>query len=80
MSERDGSFLQVVQMVADAVRDVGSIPSGHLYAQVMNTLRLDQYNQIIGILKGAGLVAEDRAHMLRWVGPKFDANGQRVST
>jgi hypothetical protein len=60
----------VIKAVADVIRELGSIPSGHLYARLIGHLNIDQYNTIIGLLKRAGLV-EENAFMLRWIGPKI---------
>ena len=60
------STLRIVSAIAEAIRDLGSVPSGHLYARVMGILSLDQYNQVIGILKKQGLVKESY-HELTWV-------------
>jgi hypothetical protein len=59
-----------VAAVAEAIRSLGSIPSGQLYAQVMSYLTIEAYNRIIEILKRADLVAEEN-HVLRWVGPEI---------
>lgn len=61
--------IQTVAAIAEAIRDLGSVPSGHLYAQVMGHMSIDQYSQIIVLLKKAGLVTES-GHLLTWVGPK----------
>jgi len=55
--------------VGEAIRDLGSVPSGHLYAQLMGRMDLDTYNKLIGLLKQANLVEESN-HLLTWVGPK----------
>jgi hypothetical protein len=62
------AMLQAVAAVGDAIRSLGSVPSGHLYARLMGHLTLDQYTSIIEVLKKSGLVAE-RSHVLTWVGP-----------
>lgn len=54
--------------IAEAIRKLGTVPSGHLYASLMGHLSLDQYQQIIGRLKRAGLVSESY-HELTWIGP-----------
>jgi hypothetical protein len=59
-----------VAALAEAIHQLGTIPSGHLYAQVMSYLTIEAYNRIIEILKGADLVAEEN-HVLRWVGPEI---------
>ena len=45
-----------VLAIAEAIRELGSVPSGHLYAQVINHLSLDQYESAIQILVGQKLV------------------------
>ncbi len=65
-NEAAGAVL-VIKAVADAIRDLGSIPSGHLYAQLMGHMSLDQYQQIIGILTRTGLIVES-GHVLTWKG------------
>ena len=70
----DASLL-VIRVVADAIRELGSVPSGHLYARIMNTLSLEQYNSVIGVLKRAGLV-EERSHLLKWVHFEQDTKGR----
>jgi hypothetical protein len=61
--------LMIVRHVGVAIRDLGSVPSGHLYAQLMGILTLDQYNAIINTLKKAGMVSES-GNLLTWIGPK----------
>ena len=58
--------IKIVKAVAAAIKDLGNVPSGHLYAQLMAYLTLDQYNTVIGFLKKEGLVREDH-HELQWI-------------
>jgi hypothetical protein len=60
--------ITIVAAIAEAIRELGSIPSGHLYAQLMGRLDLAAYTKIINTLKNAGLVAEQN-DLLTWVGP-----------
>jgi hypothetical protein len=69
--------VQVVLAVAEAIREAGEVPSGHLYAALGGRLELSAFLRVVGILKGAGLVAES-GHVLRWVGPS--AEGRRVES
>ena len=62
--------LQIVHAVGEAIQELGSVPSGTLYARLMGRMRLDRHEQIIGLLKTAGLVEESPEHMLTWTGPK----------
>jgi hypothetical protein len=61
--------VQIVLSVADAIKDLGSVPSGHLYAHLMGQMTLDDYNFIIGTLKEAGVV-EETNYLLTWKGAK----------
>lgn len=56
-------------IIADAIKELGSVPSGHLYAQVMAHMNLQTYQVIIDTLKGAKLVTV-KNHLIEWVGPK----------
>lgn len=58
----------VATILAEAIRDLGRVPSGHLYARVMGHLSMEAYNSAISILKMSDLV-EERSHELIWIGP-----------
>jgi hypothetical protein len=58
----------ILKAVTDTIRELGEVPSGHLYTQVMSTLTLAQYEQVIETLKSAGLVRESNSHLLTWLG------------
>jgi hypothetical protein len=62
--------LGILTAVADAIRELSEVPSGHLYANLMGKLSLEQYQQIIGVLKSTGLVAESNDHLLTWLGSR----------
>lgn len=55
--------------IAEAVRDLGTIPSGHLYAQVCGMMGLEYYEGVIAMLVRTGLVKRDGSHLLTWTGP-----------
>jgi len=59
--------IEILKAVAETIHDLGRVPSGHLYAQLMNFISLDQYNQIINMLKKAKLI-EEKFHELIWIG------------
>jgi hypothetical protein len=65
--------LGALKAVADAIRELGEVPSGHLYANLMSKLSLAQFEQVLGVLKGAGLVRESNAHLLTRIGPEATA-------
>jgi hypothetical protein len=66
-----GAAIDVLRVLAEAIRAAGEIPSGHLYAHVMGQLSLESYGSALGVLKRAGLV-EERNNLLRWVGPALE--------
>ena len=61
--------ITTVQAVAEAIRELKQVPSGHLYAQLMSFFDLATYQRIIETLKSAGVVREEN-HMLIWQDPK----------
>lgn len=60
--------LEIVKAVAEAIRELGSVPSGHLYAQLMGHMSLERYNKVIDTLVRTGLVRKEPSHLLVWVG------------
>ncbi len=62
------AYLATIRDLADTIRDLGSIPSGHLYARLMEYVDLETYDSIIAILISADLVRRDPSHLLVWIG------------
>ena len=58
----------LVIAVSEAIRELGEVPNGELYARVMGTLDYQSYTHIIAQLKRAGLVRET-SNLLVWIGP-----------
>lgn len=67
--EQIDKHIQVIKAISDTIRELKQIPSGHLYARVMEFMTLDQYNTIIGILVSCKFVKLHASHLLEWVGP-----------
>lgn len=68
--EQVRAALTIVKLVGQAIQEAGpdGMPSGILYASLMEQgITLGAYNQIIAVLKAAGLVTES-FHVLTWVG------------
>ena len=61
------AIFQTIKAVAEAIKDLGTVPSGHLYARIMHVMSLDEYNQIIAVLKQEGLIEESH-YELKWIG------------
>lgn len=64
------SAIDMIAALAETIRELGEVPSGVLYANVMGRMTLESYEGCLRVLKGARLVAE-RANVLRWIGPRF---------
>ena len=60
--------VSVVLAVADCIRELRTVPSGHLYARLMGHLSIDDYQSVIATLVRAGLVREHQSHLLEWIG------------
>ena len=59
---------KVIHAIAEAIRALGTVPNGYLYAQVMGTLSLENYNTVIKTLTRAGVVSLQNDE-LKWIGP-----------
>lgn len=68
-SEKLAGSIQVLKAVAETIRELGEVPSGHLYAQLMGKMNLEQYQSMIRILKDTGLISES-GFVLKWCGPQ----------
>jgi hypothetical protein len=62
--------LDKIRVIANAIKEAGSIPNGHLYAMVMEAYTFEEYEKVITVLKNAGIVYELTTHMLIWKGLK----------
>jgi hypothetical protein len=60
------SAINAIKSVADCIKELGQVPNGVLYSQLMGVMSLNQYNQIIGILERSGVI-ENRNNLLVWV-------------
>lgn len=59
--------LGTIRIIADAIKELGSVPSGHLYATCMATMSLREYEYVIAILVKTDLV-ELKNNLLTWKG------------
>jgi hypothetical protein len=71
-AEANGADL-ITEAVADCIREVGEVPSGHLYAMLTGVLTLNEYSMVIAILRARGDVTQ-RGHLLCWVGQESLVN------
>jgi len=64
---QDRAAVQAAMAIAEAIKGLGSVPSGHLYARLMGHMSLSTYNTIIDFLKRNNVVKES-GNLLTWVG------------
>lgn len=65
MLTKEAAAIQMIKAVADAIKELGKIPSGHLYARLMPYLDLPSYEKIIGILERSGVIRKT-SDVLYW--------------
>jgi hypothetical protein len=65
--EQVASALDTMRAVIETIRDAGRVPSGTVYAALMNRMDLAAYDKMIALILGTGLVRRD-GHELVWVG------------
>lgn len=61
--------LEIMRAVADCIKELGRVPSGELYARLMDKMDINTYNRIIERLTKAGLI-EVVNHEIIWKDPK----------
>lgn len=70
-SEQKVAALQLVSAIADCIMELGEVPSGHLYANVMGKIDLETYQGVIDILVLAKLITVSPSHLIKWNGAKI---------
>lgn len=64
--------LRTIRLVADAIREAGTIPAGIVYAALStNGITLPGFESIVAILSREGLVARS-GDCLTWIGPSME--------
>jgi len=56
-TEQAHKLIEFMGAIASLIKEVKEIPSGHLYAQLMGKMTLDQYQNMLATLQKAGLVS-----------------------
>ncbi len=56
---------KALQALAEAIRELKQIPSGHLYARVMNYMDINAYEKAIGLLCNSGVIRKN-GDLLVW--------------
>lgn len=72
LAKQAKAALSAMIALTEAIRELGSVPSGHLYATVMGQMSLEVYESLLGRIVGTGLVEKQPSGLLVWRGPKVD--------
>ncbi len=59
--------IELVSAVADAIRELGTVPSGQLYARLTDVMDIRCFEQVVALLVKAGLIERLPNNILRWV-------------
>jgi hypothetical protein len=54
-------LLAIAKIVQDAIKELGEVPSGHLYANLSGHMNLKTYQSIIALLKEAKVIREEKS-------------------
>lgn len=66
-AERKQAIVSIVTIVADAIKELGTVPEGVLYANLSGYFTLRDFTMIIDLLLDAKLVRRDN-FVLTWTG------------
>ena len=79
MTVTKGQIAHAVELaiqIGGIIRDIGPIPSGHLYTMLMPVMNLATYESLITLLVNQQLVRRGANHMLHWIGDDHNGRGQ----
>ena len=68
MSESKQAAKQALLAIASTIKDLGEVPSGHLYAALMDKMSLEAYDLLIEVLVRNKVIRKEPSHLLVWVG------------
>lgn len=71
------TFVAATHALAEAIEELGEVPSGHLYTTICGSISLDNYDKCIAALVGLGWIRKS-GHVLHWVG-RVSTNSERVA-
>jgi hypothetical protein len=66
--EQRKNEVAAITEIAMAIRHVGRIPSGHLYASLMGCMGFSKYQDILATLTRAGLIKVTGSHEIIYTG------------
>ncbi len=77
MSATEKRITEIVFVLAETIKELGTVPSGHLYAACMANVSFDEYTLAISAMKRLNWITE-KSHLITWNCPagwdKIDAD------
>ena len=67
MTLEQRAALEIVRAVGEAIKELGEVPSGVLYAHLMRIMSLTAYQMVIETLCRSGLVSVSN-NVIKWEG------------
>ena len=60
--------VQLVRAIAEAIRELKEVPSGHLYARIAGKVSSETYEKVLSTLRRAELISIAPSGLLTWTG------------
>ena len=67
-AQKTEAQMQLVRAIAEAIRELKEVPSGHLYARIAGKISSETYERVLTALKIAGLISVSPSHLITWTG------------
>lgn len=64
--EATKAAVEIIKAIADTIKELKRVPNGELWAHCMGKMSFNDYQKVIDILKGAGLIKEINNELI-WV-------------
>jgi hypothetical protein len=67
-AQKTEAQMQIVRAVAEAIKELKEVPSGHLYARIAGKISSETFERVLAALKIAGLISVSPSHLITWTG------------
>jgi hypothetical protein len=71
MTSQQDRIASAILDLAEAIRELRSVPTGVVYAILLGQFSLAEYELMLQTLKNAKLITVDRQHVAHWTGPRI---------
>jgi hypothetical protein len=67
-AQKTEAQMQLVRAIAEAIRELKEVPSGHLYARIAGKVSSETYEKVLAVLRSGGLISVSPSHLITWTG------------